>query len=114
MDILTNAKKHFDEISGVLSKIEVPEWGDDSGPAVIYSKPINMTQKSEMYGLQEQNKFDEYMFLQLFHMARNKDGIRLFRREDRDDFMKRVDPDVMSSVVNKLKNELTAEEIEKN
>ena len=114
MNILENAKNHFKEISRGLSKIEVKEWGDKSGPAVIYSKPMNMTQKSEAYSLQEQNKFDEYMFIQLYHMARKEDGARYFNRDDKDTILKEIDPNVLSLVVSKLKNELTAEEIEKN
>ena len=114
MNILDNAKKHFDEISGTLRKIEVPEWGDESGPAVIYAKPMNMVQKSEVIALVNADKMGESLFLKIFHMARNESGTRQFKRTDSDTFLKEVDPDVMSTIAMKLDSELNDEKIRKN
>lgn len=114
MDILKNAKEHFNEISGTLRKIEVPEWGDESGPAVIYAKPLNMAQKSEIFALSNADKLGESLFLKIYHMARNEDGSRIFKRTDSSTFLIDIDPDIVSNVAIRLDSELSEEDIRKN
>jgi len=47
MNIIKNAKAHFqDQLSGELSCIEVPEWGEDGEPAKIYYRTV-MSHKTQ-------------------------------------------------------------------
>ena len=114
MNILENAKNHFSEMAGALRKIEVPEWGDSSGPAIIYSKPLNMVQKAEIHALSSVDKLAESLFLKIYHMARNEDGSRMFKRSDQEAFLKEIDPDVVSKVAIKLDSKVSDEDIRKN
>lgn len=44
--ILANARKHFDKLR--KQSVEVPEWGDDSGPLVANFDPATLRQRQEI------------------------------------------------------------------
>lgn len=94
MDILANARGHFDKMRN--QKIEVPEWGDDEGPAIMYFDPLSLAQRQS---LQRQSKGNEARMLALcvILFAKNSDGKRYF--ENNADTNKAFDNDLDPAVV---------------
>ena len=110
MDVIENAKQHFREKK--TKHIEVPEWGDENGPLIIYAEPLTLNDKSRVY---EKTKDDELLALAyvLIWFARDKDGKNLFTVEHKHALLNAVDPNVLSGIANRIMEAPTVEELKK-
>ena len=111
MDILGNAKTHFKNLD--TRSIEVAEWGSDDQPAVIYSAPLTLQEKSKLYRMA---KDDDIALLAhaVILKATDSEGNKLFTVEHKRSLMTEVDPDVLARVGAFILAGVTVEEAEKN
>jgi len=116
--VLDNAKAHFNaKLSEDMQCIEVPEWGDASGPAkIFYKAAINLREQSQIVSLaQDGGKTDDALALSLVIRARNEDGSKMFLKSNMLELKTFCDPEVIARVVTEMQGEeLTDEELEKN
>jgi len=118
-DILSRAKAHYrDILSAPLQYVEVPEWLDEKGSPtkIYYRSSIPLIEQQEIAALQQAGKLGEALCATLIAKALDEDGKKLFKLVNRQEFMRQVDPDIMSRIVTQMnQNEgLTDEQIEKN
>ena len=91
MKAIERAKAHFTDF-GVQS-VEVPEWGEDGQPMVIYWKPINLAEKLRLQAS------DDRLADCLILKALDAEGKKMFTIEDKYTMRHSVDPDVIARVV---------------
>lgn len=112
--VLDTATAHFrSKISGEMSHITVPEWGD----AKIYFKEANtLTEESRLLNLAQQGKTVEALVETLITKARKEDGTKMFTIHDKATFMNEVDPSVVIRVCGEMNQKLDSnlEIVEKN
>lgn len=96
MSILEKAKKHYRaKLEAEPSPISIPEWETDA-----FVKPgINLHQLGEIMELSQSGKMAEAMALTLIYRLIDEDGKPLFRKADRTELMRSVDPDVLARIV---------------
>ncbi|MEO0682319.1 MAG: hypothetical protein AAF192_18105 [Pseudomonadota bacterium] len=77
-DVLDRARAHFDAMRG--RRLEVPEWGDDAGPLVVYADPLTLADRQ---ALAKSGKGDDFKtsILAVIRHAKTAGGDRLFAEE---------------------------------
>jgi len=103
MNIIKNAKAHFqDQLSGELSCIEVPEWGEDGEPAKIYYRKV-MSHKTQRQINQHAKDGDIEALIDIV-LLRSLDasGKRLFSPSNRTDFQSFIDPKVIQRICEQM------------
>ena len=122
MDILSNATKHWrDRLEGEFVEIEVPEWGDENGPARLYFSPANVAQRARIQrALDDKGAYAAFVET-IITRAKNSNGTKAFvpNNQTRDIFNKELDPDVITRIVAKVNqafadDEISVEDAEKN
>jgi len=100
--VLDTATAHFrTKISGDMTHITVPEWGD----AKIYFKSSNtLTEESRLLNLAQQGKTVEALVESIIRKAKDKDGKSLFHDADRIKLMNEADPQVVIKVATAINN----------
>lgn len=109
MDILENARKHFDQ---GRQSMDVPEWGDGKNPAVIYWDPVTLMDRNDAVEKAggANLKFHAYMVIR---KAKDADGNRIFKDVEASDFFYKVDPGVVVRISNSMLNVADVEGMEK-
>jgi len=99
MSILEKAKSHYQaKLHAEPKKLAIPEWD-----TVAYIKPsMNLSQLGEIMELSQSGKTAEAMALTLIYRLVDDEGKHLFRKPDRTDLMKQVDPDVLARIVGEI------------
>lgn len=101
MNIRENAKQHFKGIrEGEQGFVEVPEWGEDGKPAIIYFKKAMKLKEQELISNELKNRGDMSAIAFTFVLrALDESGERLFKNVDRVDVMNNFDSKVVLKVV---------------
>lgn len=102
MDILKNAKRHFNSRRELQGPIEVPEWGEPDTPAEIYYQIPSMQERSDILALSD-DKGLESLVMALIIMARDEHGEAMFAKAQKAELMRSVDPDVIMRVVGEMR-----------
>ena len=110
MNVLENAKMHFESLG--IKTIEVPEWGDDNGPLVIYAKPLTLAEMSKLQRYAQNNDV-ELMAYCLIHKALDEDMNKIFTISDKHTLMNQVDKDVLARVAGDIMSSVSVEEQQK-
>ncbi|MDY6790536.1 MAG: hypothetical protein SWH54_04625 [Thermodesulfobacteriota bacterium] len=110
MDIIENAKQHFQQKE--TKHIEVPEWGDENGPLIIYAEPLTLNDKQRVYKKAKEGELLSLAWV-LIWFARDKNGENLFTIEHKHALIHAVDPAVLSKIANEIMEAPTVEELEK-
>lgn len=111
MSAIDNAKKHFDNID--TKEIEVPEWGEDAdNPLKIYCKPITLQETSKFMKLAKDDEIELLAYV-LIYKALDEEGKKLFTIADRQDFLNRVDRNVLIRVASEIMGNIDTEQIKK-
>jgi hypothetical protein len=110
MSVIDRVKNHF-ESQGV-KVIEVAEWGEEGQPLVIYSSPFSLGEKR---GLFKNAKNDDLGVLVdvIVLKARDKDGNKIFKLDDKLTLLNSADPEIIGRVATQMLNSITFEEAEK-
>ena len=112
MSLLAKAKGHYTNILAKEPlKIEVPEWD-----ATVYAKPsIPLAKLGEIMELANSGKSAEAMVMTLIYRLMDEEGNPVFRKAERNEIMRQVDPDVISRIVTQMSEDnVTEDDIVKN
>jgi hypothetical protein len=109
-NVIDRVKEHF-ESQGV-KKIEVAEWGEEGQPLVIYCSPFSLAEKRNLF---KGAKADDLGVLvdAIMLKAKDKDGNKLFKLDDKQTLLNKADTDVIARVSTAMLNTLSLEEAEK-
>jgi hypothetical protein len=110
MKAIENAKRHFDSLG--IKKIEVPEWGDEGQPLIIYAKPLTLAEMSRLQKYAKDNDV-ELMAHCIIQKALDENMEKIFDLGDKHDLMHHVDKDVLARVAGDIMTSITVEEQEK-
>ena len=110
MSVIDRVKEHF-ESQGV-KKIEVAEWGEEGQPLVIYCSPFTLAEKINLF---KGAKNDDLGVLvdAIMLKARDKDGNKIFKLDDKQVLLNNADPEVIARVATDIINTHNLEEAEK-
>lgn len=97
MDILANAKRHFQARRDIRGPIEVPEWGDEDQPLLVYYQVPNMQTRAAISRALDEGGLSGVVDI-LILMALDADGKPLFAKAQKPELMRSVDPDVISRI----------------
>lgn len=114
-DIFERAKQHF--ASKPREFIEVPEWGDGSGPARIYWSPWRITELDVISNASKATGKDVELFCRTVIMkAEDEAGNKLFNKDQLfGGFDNHIDPEVIIRIGKKMLGDiLSLEQAEKN
>jgi Asp-tRNA(Asn)/Glu-tRNA(Gln) amidotransferase B subunit len=102
MTILDKAKAHYaSKLSAEPKRLLVPEWDTE-----VFIKPgISLQSLGEIMELAQSGKTAEAMALTLIHRLIDVDGKPIFRKVERSELMRSVDPDVLSRLVGEINGE---------
>lgn len=95
MSAIDRAVAHFD--AQEVKSLSVEEWGDESGPLVIYAKPLTLNESQKLYRLSKKNEL-ELLAYALIHKALDSDGEKMFTMDDKVKLLNSVDVAVLTKV----------------
>ena len=118
MSILANARAHFKRGRQELLNLEVPEWGADGKPAIIYFYPITSVEERAQIQAAMSESVVRGMMTLLCVRARDADGKLLFPIAGLDMFVRELDADVVAETAARItdkaaKYSVSAEDIKK-
>ena len=107
MSLLQKAQEHYRaKLDAEPRALEVPEWG-----TTVYIKPaISLLRLSEVMELASSGKSGEAMVLTLIYRLVDEEGTPLFRKAERTELMRSVDPDVLARIVGVINEDTPTEE----
>ena len=107
MSVLDKAKKHYTNIiSQEPIKVEVPEWD-----STLYAKPsISLAKLGEIMELSNAGKSAEAMALTLIYRLIDADGNPVFRKAEKNELLRSVDPDVLSRIITTISDNTPSDE----
>lgn len=94
MSVLDKAIEHFETFG--TKQIEVPEW-----ECVIYSTPFTLAEKKKLLKFAREDDI-EFLARALILKALDEKGDLMFDLSDKPTLMHKVDPNVISRVVNEI------------
>lgn len=99
MSVLEKAKSHYKvKMSADSEAMYIPEWDE-----TVYVKPgINLQQLGEITSAASKGNTAEAMALTLIYRLTNQDGQPVFKKLDKTELLKNVDPEVMARIVNQI------------
>jgi len=111
MHIIEKAKSHFKNQN--VNVIEVPEWGEDGKPFLIYSTPFTLAEKDKIFkGAQESSL--KALVDCLILKAKDEKGDQIFTLEHKRDLLNSVDPNVIVRITNQMIATASVEDTIKN
>ncbi len=101
MSIINQAIEHYQTQEKLI--ISVPEWGLRDNPLEIHVFPITMAEVNLIQRIARKNASNiEHAANIIIVKARDKNGNRLFKLEDRDALMQKVDYRVVSRIAESI------------
>ena len=99
MSVLDKAKSHYKaKLTADPRPISIPEWETEA-----FIKPgINLHQLGEIMELSQSGKTAEAMALTLIYRLIDDDGKAIFKKLEKTELMKSVDPDVLARIVGEI------------
>ena len=111
MRAIDRAKDHFNSLQ--VKRIEVPEWGDEKGPFVIYSKPFTLRDQGKLQMATKNSNESEMLAELLVMKALDEKGDSLFTIEDKMSLKTQVDASVLARIASQIMM-VNPSELEKN
>ena len=99
MSVLERAKAHYAErMASEPRALRIPEWD-----VTVYVKPaMTLAQMGEIMELSRDGKSAEAMVMTLVHRLVDEVGKPVFRKVERTELMRSVDPDVLARIVTEI------------
>jgi hypothetical protein len=103
-------KAQFESLG--IKKIEVAEWGEEGKPLVIYSSPITLGEKRNLF---KNAKNDDLGVLVdvIVLKSKNADGEKIFKLDDKQVLLNNADANVIARVSTEILSSTSYEEAEK-
>jgi len=112
MSVLEKAKAHYKaKLSAEPRPISIPEWDVEA-----FIKPaMSLERLGEIMQCANQNNTAEAMVLTIIYRLIDEDGKPLFRKAEKLELLKSVDPTVLAEIVSKINDsDPTVEDVEGN
>lgn len=109
--IIGRAVDHYK--SKPLKRIEVPEWGDDEGPLVIFAEPFTLRDQAKIATITKNQPESEVLAELLIMKCIDESGNKLFSIEDKPALRTQVDAQVVARVATQIMG-VDQEGLEKN
>lgn len=99
--ILENARQHFARMA--KQSFDVPEWGDDTGPARIYFDPLSLAARQRIENRAKGNASARLALVVILH-AKDADGKPIFPDDaaTRRAFDAEIDPAVTARIAARI------------
>ena len=99
MSILEKAKAHYKtRLTAEPRELKIPEWD-----STVYITPgINLQKLGEIMELANAGKTSEAMAMTLIFRLVDIEGKPIFRKVEKSELMRSVDPDVLSRIVSEI------------
>lgn len=97
---IDSARRHFTDFG--TQSLEVPEWGEDGKPLVIYYSPLTLAEKQRLLELGEREGYVARMADVLIMKALTSDGKKMFTLDHKRALRHQVDPEVLSRIAAQL------------
>ena len=94
--VIQRATEHYK--SKPLKRIEIPEWGDDEGPLVVYSSPFTLKDQSRIRYIAEKQSEVDVLAEVLIMKLMDESGEKIFTIEDKNDLRNNVDAAIVSRI----------------
>ncbi len=111
MRAIERAKEHFNSLQ--VKRIEVPEWGDEKGPFVIYAKPFTLRDQGKLQAATKNSNESEMLAELLVMKALDEKGDSLFTIEDKVSLKTQVDANILARIAAQIMM-VNPSELEKN
>lgn len=111
MRAIDRAKDHFNSLH--VKRIEVPEWGDDKGPFVVYTKPFTLRDQGKLQVASKNSNESEMLADLLIMKALDEKGEPLFTIEDKVALRTNVDANILARIAAQIML-VVPQELEKN
>lgn len=111
MRTIEKARAHYQ--GKPVRKIEVPEWGDDSGPLIIYAHPFTLRDQGKLAQYSNASNSSESLADLLIMKAMDEKGDALFTIEDKHLLRTQVDASVVARIASEIMR-IDFEDVEKN
>ena len=110
MNVIDRVKAQFESLG--IKKIEVAEWGEEGKPLTIYCSPFTLAEKRNLF---KGARTDDLGVLvdAVMLKARDKDGNKIFKLDDKQTLLNNADPEVIARVATEMLNTISFEEAEK-
>lgn len=108
MSVLDTAKVHFN--AQEMRRIEVPEWGEEDAPLVIFAKPFTLAEKQKLYKHAKNNELEVLVYT-LILKALDSEGNKLFGLDDKHVLMHQVDPEVLTRVATEIHQTVSVQDL---
>lgn len=93
--VLERARVHFD--AQEVQVVEVPEWGEDGSPLLLYYRPMTLAEKRPIFPKLQKNDLEALADI-VVRKALDADGERVFSIEHKRGLMQRADSDVVARI----------------
>lgn len=110
--IIERARLHF-SAQGTQS-IEVPEWGDETGPLTIYWTPITLSERQKIGNRAREGQTHESLAYAIILKALARDGTPLFTIDDKHSIVNGVDAGVVDRIAGAILAAPSVEDAQKN
>lgn len=97
MSVIDRAKAHFKSLQ--VKVVEVPEWGDENGPLMIYVEPFTLKDKAKLQSVSRTSGNETDALVELIVLkCLDKNGDKLFTIEDKPALRSGVDASVLERI----------------
>lgn len=111
MKVIERATAHFKSKS--VKTIEVPEWGDDDGPLLIYIEPFTLKDQGRLQNATKGSSESEALAELLVLKCLDSEGQKMFTIEDKHALRTKVDADIIARIASQIMM-VNVEAVEKN
>lgn len=109
--IIESARAQFAALD--LRRIEVAEWGDGTGPLVLFAEPVTLADKKRLSARHTDGGIQEMYVHTLILKAQTADGKPAFTLDDKRALMTAVDPSVVERIAHAILATPSMEDVEK-
>lgn len=112
MSVIERAKAHFKSLTTKV--IEVPEWGDENGPLLIYVEPFTLKDKAKLQAVSRSSGSDVDALVELIVLkALDSAGDKMFKIDDKHALRNSVDANIIERISSEIMR-VDTEAVQKN
>lgn len=111
MKVIERATAHFKAKS--VKTIEVPEWGDETGPLLIYIEPFTLKDQGRLQSATKGSSESEALAELLVLKCLDSEGNKMFTIEDKHALRSKVDANIIARISSQIMM-IDMEQVEKN